>query len=105
MNIDLSLKEKKFIDGYKKLIWVYLMLFFVNVFFVVFQMLYVYKKLIPLYRKTFIGYPEIQSFVELGIQKCVHFSIIWIVLLIGVLVGSFLTFRKVCRIFSKLNKA
>ncbi len=103
--MELSEKEKKFIEYYQTQYRIYIFLLVFIFLFATFQIYMLFEKFIPIYTSPFQDMPKAQDFIQFGLIKISGFSLIWVALLIGELIGGFFTYRKTKSIINKLTKS
>lgn len=98
----LSQDEENYLHAYKQTRWNIVALTVIIVCAVAFQYLLFYFYLLPLYLRPLLVNRELTDYFRKSFLVSASFSVIWVVLLIGVLIAGFVSASKVTRIYKKL---
>ncbi len=102
--LELSTSERKVVDSYLRLRNVYLAMMGFFLLLALGHMIFLSRRLIPIYVAPLEKIPQAQEFIKSGLTSIARMNMFWVFLLECTLLGNFIAQSKISRILKKLRK-
>ena len=99
--MNLSESEKEFLKKRPTAFKIYSTLTILLIVFGIVFFYLMFNKFIPAYTRVLDNSPQVKEFVEAGMISLARMNLIWIFILVGVIVGSFVSQQKIESIIKK----
>ncbi|MDD5680355.1 MAG: hypothetical protein PHI59_03845 [Candidatus Omnitrophica bacterium] len=102
--MSLNASERDFLKNRPSALKVHLTILMLVIAFSVTYFYLLCNRFIPAYTTSLKKMPEVKNFIESGMMSLVYMSAIWITILLGFIIGSYLTQHKYNVMIDKLHR-